>query len=52
MLNQLLGIKYMFSRFANVFAQIKQIQIIFTHLKLWVTVARHNIGCVECYATF
>ena len=30
------------SRFANVWSQIKQIQVIFTDLKLWVAVARHN----------
>ena len=30
------------SRFANICAQIKQIWVIFSHLKLWVAVARHN----------
>ena len=30
------------SRFANVLCQIKQISVIFSHLKLWVAVARHN----------
>ena len=28
--------------FANICAQIKQICVIFSHLKLWVAVARHN----------
>ena len=30
------------SRFANVLCQIRQTGVIFTHLKLWVAVARHN----------
>ena len=28
---------------ANVWPQIKQIWLIFTRLKLWIAVARHNI---------
>ena len=30
------------SRFANVWSHIKKIGVIFTHMKLWVAVARHN----------
>ena len=32
------------SQFANVWSQIKQIRVIFTQLKLWVAVARHNFS--------
>ena len=31
----------------NVLSQIKQIWIIFTHLKFWVAVARHNFNCLK-----
>ena len=27
--------------------QIEQIWVIFTHLMLWVAVARHNVKCVK-----
>ena len=30
------------SRFANICAQIKQIFVIFNHIKLWVEIARHS----------
>ena len=32
---------------SKVWAQIKQIELIFTHLKLWVAVARHNLKWVK-----
>ena len=35
------------SRFANVWSEIKEICVIFTHLKLWVAVARHNFKRVK-----
>ena len=35
------------SRFANMCAQIKQIRVIFTHLKLWVEVAIDNFQVGE-----
>ena len=31
------------SRFANICVQIKQIGVIFSHLKLWVAVVRQNL---------
>ena len=35
-------------RFENIiWSQIKQIWVIFTHLKLWVAVASHNVKWVE-----
>ena len=30
------------SRFGNIWHQIQQIRVIFTHLKLWVALASHN----------
>ena len=33
--------------FSNAWSQIEQIQVIFTHLKLWVTEARHNFKWVK-----
>ena len=36
-------------RFANVFSEIKQAWAIFTHLKLWVAVARRNSKWVKMY---
>ena len=40
---------FLTSRFANISAQIKHIfiMIIFSHLKLWLAVARHNFKCVK-----
>ena len=35
------------SRFTNVGPQIKKLWVIFTHSKLWVTVARHNFKWVK-----
>ena len=35
------------TRFANVWSQMKQTWLIFTHLKLWVAVARHNLKWVN-----
>ena len=37
------------ARFENVWFQIKQLRIIFTHLKLWVAVATHNFKWVKMY---
>ena len=34
-------------KFVKVWSQIKQIWVIFAHLKLWVAVARHNFKWVE-----
>ena len=31
----------------NVCLQIKEISAIFTYLKLWIALARHNIKCVK-----
>ena len=33
--------------FANIWSHVKQMSVIFTHLKLWVAVARHNFKCVK-----
>ena len=38
---------YYESRFANVWSQLEQIWVIFTHLKLWIAVARHNFKRVK-----
>ena len=35
------------SRFTNVWSQAKHIGVIFTHLKLWIAVARHNFKLVK-----
>ena len=35
------------SIFAIVWSQIRQLQLIFTHLKLWVAVAKHNFTWVH-----
>ena len=35
------------SRFANVCSQIKHIRVIFSHLELWIAVARHNFKWVK-----
>ena len=35
------------SKFANVCYQIEEISVIFTHLKLWIAVARHNFMWVK-----
>ena len=35
------------SRFANICAQIEQIRVIFTHLRLWIAVAGHNLKWVK-----
>ena len=31
------------ARFSNVISQIKQLRVIFNHLKFWVAVAKHNL---------
>ena len=45
----LLGIKMsaQTSKFANVWSQIWKISVIFTHLKLWIAVARHKVKWVK-----
>ena len=35
------------SSFAHVWSQIKQMSVIFTHLKLWVAPATRNVKCVK-----
>ena len=35
------------AKFANVLSKTKHIWVIFTHLKLWVAVARHNFKWVK-----
>ena len=42
--NEMSGIT---STFLNVLSQIKQISVIFTHLKLWIAIARHNFKWVK-----
>ena len=37
------------SIFANCWFQIKQICVIFTHLRLWIAVARHNLKWVKIF---
>ena len=39
-------------KFVNVWCQIKQILLIFTHMKLWVAIARHNFMWVKMFIVF
>ena len=49
--SQLLGTKCVLEhpRFANDWSKIIQIWVIFTHLKLWVAIARHNFKWVKIW---
>ena len=40
-------LKIKISKLLSLRLQIKQIRVVFTHLKLWVKVVRHNSKCVK-----